>query len=336
MKALATIRSAVGGKPKYWGSPETNPALAAQLEFVGPDAKVLEVGSGPGHMTQVMAKRGCDIVVIEIDSQAASYCQQFCRKLIVGDIETLDLEQELVDETFDVILLGDVLEHLRNAEAILLKLQKYLTRSGFLVVSLPNIAHASVRLALLQGHFVYQDVGILDKTHLRFFTLQSMCSLFESTGLRIQVLTRVRRGYFKSEVEFDPLQVDIRTLRAISSDPEAASYQYVVRAAPIRWASCPQTMLSSRFEDATWSALEFKKDLAVEYKKRGFEFFWNKPRTFRRFFYRAFGLDPRLVTFVYLGLSFLPYRLLKPFDTLSRLFSREYMIPENQVSSSSR
>jgi 2-polyprenyl-3-methyl-5-hydroxy-6-metoxy-1,4-benzoquinol methylase len=336
MKALAATSSTVGERPKYWGSPDTNPALAAQLEFVRPDAKVLEVGSGPGHMTQMMAKRGCDIVVIEIDSQAASYCRRFCRRLIVADIETLDLEQELGGETFDVILLGDVLEHLRNAEAVLLKLHTYLTPSGFLVVSLPNIAHGSVRLALLQGHFAYQDVGILDKTHLRFFTLQSMCSLFESTGLTIQVLTRVRRGYFKSEVEFDPLQVDIRTLKVISSDPEAASYQYIVRAAPIRRASCPETMLPSRFEDATWSALEFKRDLAVEYKKRGFEFFWNKPRTFRRFFYRALALDPRPVTFLYLGLSFLPYRLLKPFDTLSKLFSREYMIPENRVSSASR
>src|SRR5207248_2616993 len=89
---------------------------------------------------------------------------------LVGDAEELDLETELGGERFDAILFADVLEHLRDPAALLKRVRPLVAENGVVIASIPNVAHASVRLALLGGSFRYREWGLLDETHLRFFT----------------------------------------------------------------------------------------------------------------------------------------------------------------------
>jgi 2-polyprenyl-3-methyl-5-hydroxy-6-metoxy-1,4-benzoquinol methylase len=89
-------------------------------------------------------------------------------------------------EYFDVIVFADVLEHLRQPDKVLLNLRKYLRADGFMVASLPNIARIDIRLKLILGRFDYGDSGILDKTHLKFFTLSSAKKLFTENGFMIE------------------------------------------------------------------------------------------------------------------------------------------------------
>ena len=91
----------------------------------------------------------------------------------------------LGDERFDVILFGDVLEHLTDPETVLARFVPYLEESGRVIVSLPNVAAWTVRLGLLAGRFDYQPSGILDETHLKFFTLQSAKALVQKAGLEL-------------------------------------------------------------------------------------------------------------------------------------------------------
>ena len=316
-------------KRKYWEYVDGSFTLKAQLELIPPGAKVLEIGPGPGHMTQAMQNKGCEVTAIEMDEELARCAEPFCKKIIIGDIERLDFDCEFGADQFDIVLLGDVLEHLKSPEGLIVKLQKYLDQRGSLVVSIPNIAHGSVRLALLQGHFKYQIQGLLDQTHLRFFTWETICSLFQNSGYEIQTVKRIQIGIFDSGIEFDPLKVPIGAVRYVYADPEVLTYQYVFRAVPFTKAlngskgeSCVRTSGSPR------SRRSGECELAVAYKQHGLNYFWNNPPKFRQFFYRSFLLKPRLITVAYIVASFLPYRVTRVINSKLDILSPKKVIPE--------
>jgi 2-polyprenyl-3-methyl-5-hydroxy-6-metoxy-1,4-benzoquinol methylase len=101
--------------------------------------------------------------------------------MIVGNIEN-ETTRRKIQGTFDVIVFGDVLEHLSDPQQVLQDIKPYLNENGILVLSLPNIALWRIRIALLFGKFEYSDRGVLDRTHLRFFTLQSAQALVRQAG----------------------------------------------------------------------------------------------------------------------------------------------------------
>ena len=144
--------------------------------------EVLEVGTATGYLSSEMAKRGCEVTGIEQDPQMAELARRHCREMIVGDIETLDLGTM---GRYDAIIFGDVLEHLRNPRAVLEKMSGLLRPGGKILISLPNVANIWVRLNLLFGRFNYSRVGILDETHLRFFTLKTAKQLASDSGLDV-------------------------------------------------------------------------------------------------------------------------------------------------------
>lgn len=220
-----------GEAPKYWHEPETVPALRAQLELVPDGTRVLEIGTAAGHVTRALTQKRCAVVGVEVEEHQATLAAPFCQRMVVGNIERLDLDQ-LVPELFDVVLCGDVLEHLQDPAAVLQKLRRRLAPNGYLVVSLPNIAHGSVRLSLLEGRFAYTPWGLLDTTHLRFFTLASIAALFNDNGLEMRDLRRIRLGLFESEIPVTASMIQPSVVVRLLEDSEATSYQFVFRAVP--------------------------------------------------------------------------------------------------------
>jgi 2-polyprenyl-3-methyl-5-hydroxy-6-metoxy-1,4-benzoquinol methylase len=216
---------------------ETEPVLddgntshALIVDLVGTGKRVLDVGCATGYLAEILARRGCEVAGIEADPDAARRAEEFCEKVLVGDVEEMDLESKLEGETFDVIVFGDVLEHLKDPARALGRLEPFLRDGGYVVASIPNVAHGSVRLALLRGEFRYRRLGLMDDTHLRFFTRQSVERLFEDAGFLITGLMRTVRGIFDTEVEVDRESFSEEVLRAVQQDPEALTYQFVVRA----------------------------------------------------------------------------------------------------------
>src|SRR6185437_10785344 len=125
---------------------ETDSTHARVVRLVGTDQRVLELGPAAGHMTRVLRDRGCTVVGVEVDPDMAKLAAEFAERVIVGNLDQLDLDAELGSERFDVILAADVLEHLADPLTALRRLRAFLAPDGYFVISLPNIAHGSVRI----------------------------------------------------------------------------------------------------------------------------------------------------------------------------------------------
>jgi 2-polyprenyl-3-methyl-5-hydroxy-6-metoxy-1,4-benzoquinol methylase len=201
------------------------------VSLVPAGARVLEVGCATGYMSRVLRdEKRCSVVGIEVSPSAAEEARPHLERLLVGDVEQLDLDEELGSETFDVVLFADVLEHLRDPAAVLRRIRPFVAEAGVVVASIPNVAHASVRLALLDGEFRYRPLGLLDDTHLRFFTRATIDELFESSGFVVEDWHRRRLD--PDQTEFETPESEREIQRRIASDPEATTYQFVVRAVP--------------------------------------------------------------------------------------------------------
>ena len=145
-------------------------------------AEVLEVGTATGYLTAEMARLGCDVTGIEQDPQMAEIAREHCKTMLVGDVERMDLDGL---GRYDAIIFGDVLEHLRDPSVVLQRVSARLKPGGKILMSLPNVANLWVRLNLLFGRFNYRSVGILNESHLRFFTLKTARQLVADSGLDI-------------------------------------------------------------------------------------------------------------------------------------------------------
>lgn len=192
-------------------------------------SRVLDVGTADGHpVAAALVARGCEVWGVELDPDAAESAREFCRQVVVGDVEKLDLSAEFAGLEFDVILCLDVLEHLVEPGAVLQKLTPLLAPSGIIVASIPNVAHAAVRLQLLQGDFTYTDTGLLDRTHVRFFDRHEVGRLFDDAGLTVLENLAVLREPHETEIPVDLETVAPQTLEQIKQDPDARVFQWVV------------------------------------------------------------------------------------------------------------
>ena len=218
----------------YWGlvDPDApNNAHAFTQALVGNDRRVLELGPAAGHFTKVLVDNGCRVVAVEIDETAADIVASLAERVVVGDLSDPEVVAAAIDdEGFDVVVAGDVLEHLPDPLRVLRACCAGLKPGGSVVLSLPNIAHADVKLQLLRGRFPYRDTGLLDRTHLHFFTLESIEELVRDAGLQLTDLQRVTMPVFATEQAVDPSEVSPAVLEAVLADPESETYQFVVAA----------------------------------------------------------------------------------------------------------
>ena len=201
------------------------------IQMIGGGKRILDVGCWTAEGAELLRPKSVRMVGIERDERAAAVAAERLDRVIVGDVESLDLDTTLEGEEFDVIVFGDVLEHLTDPTSALRRVRTLLAPGGEIIASIPNIAHGSVRLRLLQGEFRYADTGLLDRTHLRFFTRDTVDELFADAGLAIVETRCTTFDALQDPVSPLPLEgVDEAVLQRIADDPEASIYQFVVRA----------------------------------------------------------------------------------------------------------
>lgn len=162
-----------------------SPAHRLVLAAVPDGARVLDVGCASGYLAAELAARGCHVVGVEADPEAAAQAREPCELVIVGDVEDPAVRAELPRE-MDVVLLADVLEHLRDPWTVLAALRDTLGAGGRAIVSVPNIGHWTARRALARGRFPYAEHGLFDHTHLRFFTRASARELAQRAGFTVE------------------------------------------------------------------------------------------------------------------------------------------------------
>lgn len=157
------------------------------LNEITNDSTVLDVGCATGYLGErLIQDKNCKVWGIEPDFNAANIAKTKGYENIINKrIEEAVNDEKITGKKFDFIIIGDVLEHLVNPEAILIEIKKFLKENGKILVSLPNIAHYSVRFNLLAGKWDMLDGGIMDKTHLHFYTLKTAKELLENSGWKI-------------------------------------------------------------------------------------------------------------------------------------------------------
>lgn len=211
---------------------DANHAANKVISWVSSGSDVLEVGCASGIQSRILKETlGCRVTGLEIDPVAAEDARPYCESLIIGNIEEIDLPGALGDRRFDTILFVDVLEHLVDPSATLKKALPFLKEGGHLIASIPNIAHAAICWELAHGRFDYQKFGLLDNTHIRFFTKKNVAKLFEKAGYRIISWDRVIKA--PEETEFNvhcTSDLERSFFDWISElNTEAHTYQFIVK-----------------------------------------------------------------------------------------------------------
>jgi 2-polyprenyl-3-methyl-5-hydroxy-6-metoxy-1,4-benzoquinol methylase len=151
----------------------------------GRGRRALDVGAADGFLAELLTRQGWQVTALERDPAQAAKARGRCHEVIVADLDSAILHLEGV---FDAIVYGDVLEHLSDPLPVLVTLNRSLAPGGRVIVSVPNVAHLWVRLSLLLGRWEYADRGILDRTHVRFFTRRSFVRFLGDAGLAIEEL----------------------------------------------------------------------------------------------------------------------------------------------------
>lgn len=144
--------------------------------------KILDAGTASGYLGKIWRRSGHYIAGIEYDAATAEKAREYYDAFQVADIESFAFSYR---REFDYIVFADVLEHLRDPASVLQRCIPALKESGKIVISVPNIANWIIRLGLLFGKFDYMDRGILDRTHLRFFTLRSLKQLMSEVSCEV-------------------------------------------------------------------------------------------------------------------------------------------------------
>ena len=206
--------------------------ILKKLECERKPLRILDVGCAAGYLGRILRDNGHHLTGIEGDTAAAEEASSCYDALHLADIETFDFPYW---REFDYILFADVLERLRDPAAVLRTALPALKDSGKIIVSVPNIANWVIRLSLLFGKFNYADRGILERTHLRFFTLRSFRKLISEiscrvldvtpTPLPLQLVFPFTEGKF-----FEPLHALHYVLTL--SWKALFAYQFVITAAP--------------------------------------------------------------------------------------------------------
>ncbi len=209
-------------------------SLSKLLTYIPYHASVLDVGCATGRLGEYLQKNTtCIVDGIEANTESARIAQGYYRTVYPINLEAEDAFS-LIEHDYDVIVLADVLEHLRYPEQILQELATKLTPQGKFLISIPNVGHIGVMLQLLQGTFVYQQQGLLDKTHVRFFSQQNLTQFFADAQLKHwRLLDRVIVGTQGSEFNHSLLQGIAPTWLAIfAALPESNTYQFLLEASP--------------------------------------------------------------------------------------------------------
>jgi len=211
-----------------------NPDLLAALPK---DARrLVEVGCSSGALAREYrrANPSCHYTGVEVVAEYARYARSHCDAVLELDIETVDeafLRERLPGDCW---IFGDVLEHLRDPWGLLARVRRVIPAGGSVVACIPNAQNWSVQARLCRGAFRYENVGLLDRTHLRWFTRQTIAEMFDGAGFAI---VDARARVFDAPKDARILAAIRALAESVGANPDAAArdalpLQYVIRAVP--------------------------------------------------------------------------------------------------------
>lgn len=192
------------------------------IELIPNNCRILEIGCSTGFMGKYLRRqKHCYVVGVEKGIDEVKEAKKSLNQVIDGDVEE-KITLARIDEKFDVVFASAIIEHLKDPWTALKNWKKFLKKNGFLIITTSNISHWSIRLQLLVGKFNYQEYGILDNTHLHFFTTETFKKLVKNSGYKVEYSS------------IDPVGGGLPRISKVLSRiwPNLFAYQMLIKARP--------------------------------------------------------------------------------------------------------
>jgi len=221
------------------------PELLAQVPLSA--RRVLDVGCGAGRFgASIKARQGAHVTGIELNPRAASIAKTRLDDVVVADLD--EWQVGFPSQSFDCVVCGDVLEHLRRPDVALRRIHQWLTPDGRLIASIPNVRNHTVLSSLIEGNWTYEPSGLLDQTHIRFFTRFEIERLYYRAGFEIDDCQMVLgEGHDEWVKNGRPDQVRVGRMDIVGMPPEEVEeffvYQYLVEARRTSLSAYPLTTI---------------------------------------------------------------------------------------------
>lgn len=247
IESRQTLQVAVPDVPRpATAAPERsseNPAVGAYFEYARPEVAalvplnaktILDIGCGAGRLgASLKTRQPCHVIGLELNAGAAELARTRLDEVRVANVE--DDSCEFAPGSLDCVICADVLEHLRDPATVLKKIVRWLSATGTLVASIPNVQNHTIIGPLLDGNWTYESAGLLDETHLKFFTRREMEKLCFRSGLEISRLEQVPGpGYAEWVAQGKPAELRVGALSIRTEDGSAAedffAYQFLIQA----------------------------------------------------------------------------------------------------------
>ena len=215
-------------------TPGERTSLSVLASLVHNQATVLDLGCGSGALGQHLSEtRGCTLDGVTLSEAEATHARPHYRRVVVDNLESCDLVATFAGSHYDFIVCADVLEHLSRPEQVLAACRQLLQPEGRLLISVPNAGYTGLIAELLEGEFLYREEGLLDRTHLRFFTRRSLARFLGEQRWAIDSVDTIARELPDSEFDaaFDRLPPSVA--RHLLGAPDALSYQFICMAHPV-------------------------------------------------------------------------------------------------------
>jgi 2-polyprenyl-3-methyl-5-hydroxy-6-metoxy-1,4-benzoquinol methylase len=197
-------------------------------ELIPSSSRILDVGAGNGLLARLLQKKNKDVIIdgIEPDTSASQQARKFYRTFHVGYVQ--DCLEQIASERYDYIVFADVVEHIVDPLPLLTGICASIDDHAKIILSIPNVAFGAVRMALMAGNFIYVDSGLLEKTHVRFYTLQTIRTLMSFLPLHVEKLYHLQHDVFKTEITAADLRVPFSCLRSVLKDDLSSTYQFLL------------------------------------------------------------------------------------------------------------
>ena len=209
---------------------EDRNSIAILLKQIKENSTVLEFGPANGRMTKYMKEElNCKVYAVEIDGNAAKDTAQYTEKIIVDNIESYNWKTEFNSIQFDYIIFADVLEHLYYPGKVLENVKDFLKDDGSILISIPNIAHNAIIINLLKNEFNYSPIGLLDDTHIRFFTKKTFDDLIKKVGYFINYETAIYINPRNTEFANSYTDIPPEIAEYLQNQPCGEIYQFIYK-----------------------------------------------------------------------------------------------------------
>lgn len=210
-------------------------SLGILYEKIPPGSRVLDIGTGSGALGAHLASRkNCLVDGITYNADEAALAAPAYRKVLVADLETCNIGDLFAGQCYDIIVCADILEHLRQPQILLEQCRQMLATQGRLLVSVPNVGYSGLLAELFRGDFRYRVEGLLDNTHLRFFTRRSLARLLDECGWQVDEMQAVLLDLPDSEFANVFNELPPAVARYLLTLPDGLAYQFIADTQPVK------------------------------------------------------------------------------------------------------